>query len=346
MEMTQALVRCADFSHLLVHALMPPTLLSKTLDTWRGVAVSRWKHTPTKTQVSASTVVDSASSTIAMSATTTTTTTTMTTTTPSVGVSLDFGYPGSSDCNDFSHPFAHTTSVVSRSSDGAYIVLRREIDMEVHTVACRATGATWSVDTSSPHRFVAVPKDSSWSISCTWSDPNDAPLPAAPPGGWSVDAIVSRTADEWARFWGGGAFVDLAGVALAAGDATADQVELERRVILSLYLMRAHEYGNLPPQETALIHNTWNGKHHQEMRYWHQAHWAMWGRNEPLVLSDEWYISALPNATWYVRITRRASFCHKIFKLISVKVLACGSMCTSMFLRVQSLLRALSGPGR
>ena len=55
-------------------------------------------------------------------------------------------------------------------------------------------------------------------------------------------------------------------IQVAAGDATYKQLELERRVVLSLYLMRAHEYGDIPPQETALVHNTWNGKHHQEMR--------------------------------------------------------------------------------
>ena len=77
------------------------------------------------------------------------------------------------------------------------------------------------------------------------------------------------------------------------------QIELERRVVLSQYLMRAQEHGPLPPQETALIHNTWHGKHHQEMRYWHQAWWAMWGRNEALIKSDRWYLDALPNATWY-----------------------------------------------
>lgn len=34
-----------------------------------------------------------------------------------------------------------------------------------------------------------------------------------------------------------------------------------------MLVCRAQEHGPLPPQETALIHNTWHGKHHQEMRY-------------------------------------------------------------------------------
>ena len=34
-------------------------------------------------------------------------------------------------------------------------------------------------------------------------------------------------------------------------------VELERRVVQSLYLMRSMESGSVPPQESALLYNSW-----------------------------------------------------------------------------------------
>ena len=271
------------------------TQLSQRLDTWRGVATSNWTHAPTGIDVEAKTVVDMASSSISLD---------VAATKPGLGVSLAFAYPDGSfgGCRDFTKPSQHSTVVIARSPDGSSVVLHRTIELEEHTVECRGTSGVWA-PTPSPHHFVftpSLPPDGGggaigFSLSCTWSDPAQ-PLPRSPPsGGWSSGAVASRTAAEWRRFWNSGAFLDLQG----DSSGTVQAQELERRVILSQYLMRAMEWGPLPPQETALIHNSWHGKHHQEMRYWHQAHHAMWGRTEPLVKSDQWYIDALQNASWY-----------------------------------------------
>lgn len=186
-----------------------------------------------------------------------------------LGVAIAFAMPAKSamgGCRDWSRPQAHTSAVLTRAADGSTITLRRVIDFDEHLVECRATGATWRADPMRSHQFLLTPSSISgkFTMSCTFSDP-ESPLPVTPPGGWSTEAIASRTTEEWKRFWGAGAFLDL-----NAGDiaATPQQIELERRVVLSQYLMRAQEHGPLPPQETALIHNSWHGKHHQEMRFW------------------------------------------------------------------------------
>ena len=94
---------------------------------------------------------------------------------------------------------------------------------------------------------------------------------------------VSRSAAEemWHSFWSNGAFADIAG-------RTADPraLEIERRVIQSLYLMRSQEAGSILPQESGLLYNSWTGKHHSEMRYWHQTWMPLWGRPELLARSD------------------------------------------------------------
>lgn len=52
----------------------------------------------------------------------------------------------------------------------------------------------------------------------------------------------------------------------------------------------------MPPQETGLITNSWHGKFHLEMHWWHAAHFAAWGRPRLLERSLSWYQSILDAA--------------------------------------------------
>ena len=53
--------------------------------------------------------------------------------------------------------------------------------------------------------------------------------------------------------------------------------------------LRVQEAGYYPPQETGLTYNSWFGKPHLEMHWWHAAHFALWGRPELLEKSLSWY---------------------------------------------------------
>jgi hypothetical protein len=64
---------------------------------------------------------------------------------------------------------------------------------------------------------------------------------------------------------------------------------LERRFVLSQYLTKINNSGSLPPQETGLVYNSWYGKAHLEMHWWHSAHFANWGHPEVLDKQLEWY---------------------------------------------------------
>ena len=66
--------------------------------------------------------------------------------------------------------------------------------------------------------------------------------------------------------------------------------ELMRRVILSQYLLIINDSGYIPPAETGLTCNSWYGKAHLEMHYWHMAWAALWGHPELLERSFDWYI--------------------------------------------------------
>jgi hypothetical protein len=65
--------------------------------------------------------------------------------------------------------------------------------------------------------------------------------------------------------------------------------------VLSQYLT-AIQNGSLPPQETGLLCNSWFGKAHLEMHWWHAAHFAVWGRPELLERSLSWYAMVRPAA--------------------------------------------------
>ena len=81
--------------------------------------------------------------------------------------------------------------------------------------------------------------------------------------------------------------------------------ELERRVVLSQYLLAIQCAGSTPPQETGLTYNSWFGKFHLEMIWWHQAQFALWGRPEMLDRTLGWYRTAMPKAR---EIARRQGF--------------------------------------
>lgn len=95
---------------------------------------------------------------------------------------------------------------------------------------------------------------------------------------------------HWVAFWMKGGAVDLS----ASTDPRAP--ELERRLLLSQYLTAINCAGSTPPQETGLVCNSWHGKFHLEMHWWHAAHFALWGREQLLERSLPWYLRILPQA--------------------------------------------------
>lgn len=106
----------------------------------------------------------------------------------------------------------------------------------------------------------------------------------------NAENVCSAASMMWARFWNTGAAIDL------SRSKDPRWHELERRVVLSQYLTRIQSAGTLPPQETGLTCNSWFGKFHLEMHWWHAAHFALWGRQELLERSLPFYERILPKA--------------------------------------------------
>ncbi len=104
------------------------------------------------------------------------------------------------------------------------------------------------------------------------------------------ETVRKLAAEHWKQFWMSGGAIDFS----PCSDPRA--AELERRVVLSQYLTAIQCAGSCPPQETGLTYNSWYGKFHLEMHWWHAAHFALWGRAGLLERSLPWYRSILPQA--------------------------------------------------
>jgi hypothetical protein len=106
----------------------------------------------------------------------------------------------------------------------------------------------------------------------------------------SAKQVLTSSTRMWRDYWQNGGMVDFSG----SKDPRAN--ELERRIILSQYLMRCQNAASAPPQETGLTVNSWYGKFHLEMHWWHSVHYALWDRTELFAKSVPWYKTILPRA--------------------------------------------------
>jgi len=211
-----------------------------------------------------------------------------------LGVELKF--PGvaaqlNPDPADWQHPQAHRTTRLERGPRG--FALQRQLDATRYYVKVSADRDIL-VQAPGPHqyRIVAGGKSSgkdSVTLLVLFSETKYArALPEA-------EAAREAVARHWQGYWNRGGAVDFSG----SRDPRA--FELERRVVLSQYLMALNAAGRLPPQEEGLFSNSWNGKFHLEMHLWHAAHFAVWGRSELLERSMPWYQKQLPQARAYAR---------------------------------------------
>jgi hypothetical protein len=103
-------------------------------------------------------------------------------------------------------------------------------------------------------------------------------------------SVRNNSIKGWHQFWQSGGAIDLSG----SKDPRAR--ELERRIILSQYLTKLQCTSSNPPQETGLTYNSWFGKPHIEMHWWHAVHFAQWGRHDLMGKSLDWYFRSAAKA--------------------------------------------------
>jgi hypothetical protein len=173
-------------------------------------------------------------------------------------------------------------SPLIRESPG-FALLEHKLDTTDYFVSL--AGSFEKIRQTRPHYYTIQPGKTA-NFDCTFRfDPmrDQTTLP-----GFAATAAASDS--SWNSFWKSGGIVDFSG----STDPRAS--ELERRMVTSLYLTRIQCAGNQPPQETGLTGNSWFGRPHLEMYWWHAAHFALWGRPELLEKSMDWFRQAAPTA--------------------------------------------------
>jgi len=106
----------------------------------------------------------------------------------------------------------------------------------------------------------------------------------------TFETVQSNAHLAWAEFWAKVRIADFGKI----NDLRAK--EIERRMVLSLYLFRIQGMSSLPPAETGLTVNSWYGRFHSEMYLWNSAFLPLWNLGEKLIPSLEWYYSIIPQA--------------------------------------------------
>lgn len=198
-------------------------------------------------------------------------------------IKLDFPY--GSDCHvcpgyDFTRPEKHTSELSFR---GSHPLIKRRLDSTEYYVS-----VDWSAGefvNPRPHHFEIIPDPGStkFEFSVMFSPEEDLEV-------INFESTQSSSKTEWEKFWNSGGAIDFS----ECTDPRAK--ELERRVVLSQYLTKIQCAGSMPPQETGLTMNSWFGKFHLEMHWWHAAHFPLWGRSEQLEKSLGWYSKVLSQA--------------------------------------------------
>jgi hypothetical protein len=200
----------------------------------------------------------------------------------SVALRFPYASDGFFQTSDWAATDRHETVLEETGSQGAR--LRRVLDDTTYAVRLDWTEGV-IVPTQEPHEFVLTSSERKLELVVGFSPQDGSEL-----GRLTFDHVTDAATTWWRGFWTSGAAIDFDG----STDPRAG--ELERRVVLSQYLTAVNSAGSLPPQETGLVTNSWQGKFHLEMHWWHAAHFAAWGRPELLERSMDWYLSALDSA--------------------------------------------------
>lgn len=200
-------------------------------------------------------------------------------------IKLHFAYPTgqhTDDACDWNSNEKHSTQIIKQDKNQALI--KRTLDDTAYYVLLNWEG-DGTLSEKEKNYLVLNSTNNTLSFSCLFC--SDEP---------ETDTLSNFTdtekasAEHWNTFWKSGAAVDFS----QCTDPRAK--ELERRVVLSQYLLAIQCAGSFPPQETGLTYNSWFGKFHLEMIWWHQAWQALWGHEALLDKTLEWYKSVEPTA--------------------------------------------------
>ena len=198
-------------------------------------------------------------------------------------VSIRLPYPTgkhADDASDWGKEASHQSRIVSQQGNTA--VIEHRIDTTTYYISIRWEGQAQLQEVKTHTYQLATDAEAlAFEVEYTPSLVRCDSIATNKP--FRFDTAQKTTQKFWHKFWTETAFVDFG----LCTDPRAK--ELERRVVLSQYLTRINCANNMPPQETGLTYNTWFGRPHLEMTWWHAVDFALW--NQPQVVAQmlRWY---------------------------------------------------------
>lgn len=183
----------------------------------------------------------------------------------------------SDDAADWASTDRHTSRVLASTKQSALI--EHQIDDTHYYISLRWQGRA-KLSNTEPHVFTLTPLDNTIDVAVTYSGSQNA----CPASELCIDSELQACRKRMETFWQSGAFVDFS----LCTDPRAK--ELERRTVLSQYVTYVNcGNGGVPPQETGLTYNSWFGRPHLEMTWWHAVHFSLWNRPEVIDRTLTWY---------------------------------------------------------
>ena len=222
-------------------------------------------------------------------------------------VAIRFPYPTGKHADaaaDWTKPERHTSRIIAANNEQLGIgpnavVIEHRIDSTVYYLHLHWEGIA-SIDECGPHHFTLSTHDDVLALKAEYSSLCSGGAAAPTPETFVFDQELRAVIRAWNRWWQQGAIVDFS----QCTDPRAK--ELERRVVLSQYLTQVNCANALPPQETGLTYNSWFGRPHLEMAWWHLVDFALWNRPQTVATILDWYNTvAYPEAQ---KIAQRQGF--------------------------------------
>ncbi|MBI1227736.1 MAG: hypothetical protein GC192_21055 [Bacteroidetes bacterium] len=203
-----------------------------------------------------------------------------------IGLNLNYPYPSDQFLDEAVHfDFSNSQCFRYNIINSKTFSIKRQMDSTVYFTTFNSN-LQLQPPGKSEKGFFIKPKmgKNSWEFGCSFSENETPPL------AFKFSKIRKQVNQDYNQFWQSGGMIDF-------GETTDTRAaELERRMVLSLYLTHVNCGGSTPPQETGLTYNSWYGKPHMEMAWWHGVHFALWGRPQVLEQQMEWYFRAAPVA--------------------------------------------------
>jgi polygalacturonase/rhamnogalacturonyl hydrolase YesR len=196
-------------------------------------------------------------------------------------ISIRLPYPTgkhADDASDWGKEALHQSRIVSQQGNTA--VIEHRLDTTTYYLFIRWEGQA-QLKEAKAHSYQLSTDAEVLAFEAEYSPVRRGTVSLSLP--FRFDAAQKTTQKFWHKFWTESAFVDFG----LCTDPRAK--ELERRVVLSQYLTRINCANSMPPQETGLTYNTWFGRPHLEMTWWHAVDFALW--NQPQVVAQmlSWY---------------------------------------------------------